>query len=315
MRIPGAVAAAERTTAGARARFPDKMDPRGAGLLLLPELRPSFAMAPGEKVFTVGSCFARNVENRLHSQFDIVTREFSVPASEWPVGGRNGILNEYNPGTIAQRITRAVHGTPAPPETVVPQGDKFMDLLLPGPGCAPVTKKRAFERRDEIDAIYAELPTADVIIVTLGLIEAWYDHELDTYLNRMPSRESIVSGRYDLVVMDVDEAIALLEPAFRLLEGKHVLVTVSPVPLNTTFSGKDVVAANAYSKAMLRVCAEQLSTLPGVDYFPSYEMVASAGLRAFKEDNLHVRPDIVQQVVAHMLDSYVATKAIVAEPA
>lgn len=314
MRIPGAAAAANRAAEGARARFPDRADPRGAGLLLLPELRPSFAMTPGEKVFTIGSCFARNVENRLHERFEIATRRFSVPDSEWPAG-RNGILNEYNPGTIAQRITRAVHGTPAPPETVVPEGDKFMDLLLPGPGCAPVTKERAFERRDEIDALYAELPAADVIVVTLGLIEAWYDHELDTYLNRMPAREAIASGRYDFVVMDVDEAMALLEPAFRLLEGRRTLVTVSPVPLNTTFSGKDVIAANTYSKATLRVCAEHLSALPGVDYFPSYEMVLSAGLRAFNEDNVHVRPGIVRQVVAHMLDSYVAQNAVVAEPA
>lgn len=314
MRIPGVVAAANRTTEGPRARFPDRASPRGAGPLLLPELRPTFAMRPGQKVFAIGSCFARNVENRLHHQFEIATRSFSVPASEWPVAGKNGILNEYNPGTIAQRITRAMHGTPAPAETVVPDGDKVMDLLLPGPGCAPVTRERAFERRGEIDAIYAELPTADVIVVTLGLTEAWYDREVDAYLNRMPSREDLESGRYDLVVMDVGEAMALLEPAFRLLDGRNVLVTVSPVPLNTTFSGQDVIAANAYSKATLRVCAEHLSALPGVDYYPSYEMVASAGLlRAYTEDNLHVRPGIVKQVVAHMLQAYVTEDAVVAE--
>jgi hypothetical protein len=39
-----------------------------------PEYRPSFTLQPGSKIFTVGSCFARNVEKELD------TRGFELPA-------------------------------------------------------------------------------------------------------------------------------------------------------------------------------------------------------------------------------------------
>jgi len=145
--------------------------------------------------------------------------------------------------------------------------------------------------------------------VTLGLVEAWYDTESSAYLNRMPPRHIFASGRYELVVFDVDEALSLLEPAFRLLDGKRVILTVSPVPLHATFTGPDAQVANGYSKSVLRVCAERLAQLPGVDYYPSYEIAISGGTAVYEDDNTHVLDDAVAEIVAHMLDAYVEAPA------
>jgi hypothetical protein len=232
-----------------------------------------------------------------------------VPKDEWP-HRPNGLLNEYNAGTIAQRIERALHGRAAPPETLVPHDGGWVDLLLPSSrGSRAVSHERAVQRREEIDAIYRELPLADFVIVTLGLIEAWFDSLTGSYLNRMPPTDAIREdpSRFSLHVMDVDEAHPLLDRTFRMLteRGKKILLTVSPVPLTATFSEQCAVVANSYSKAVLRVCAHRLATdLPEVDYFPSYEMVMSRGLANFSNDNVHVQDEFVREIVDTMLESY-----------
>lgn len=275
---------------------------------LVPTFRPKFRFEPGCRVFTIGSCFARNIEEHL-TGYDVPTRRFSAPKHEWP-HRPNGLLNEYNAGTIAQRIDRALRGTAAPPETLVRHADGLVDLLLPSArGTRPVTPERALERREEIDAIYQELALADIVIVTLGLIEAWFDSLTGSYLNRMPPTDAIRADpdRFSLRVMDVDEAYPLLDGAFRMLtdRGKKILLTVSPVPLTATFSEECAIVANSFSKAVLRVCAHRLaSNRPEVDYFPSYEMVMSSGLAKFSNDNVHVQDGFVREIVLTMLGHY-----------
>lgn len=290
-----------------RATFPERSDPRTVGMSLFPDVDPGFSFCPGSRVFTIGSCFVRNIEEHLHG-YEVPTLRFSAPKEEWPYRP-NGLLNEFNPGTIAQRIQRAFLGEPAPEETIVPGTEGgFVDLLLPG--TEPVSYERAFERRREVDAIYADLPDADVVIVTLGLIEAWIDNRSGTYLNRMPPTRMFAEhpDRYSLHIMDVSDAYPLLESAFRLLadSGKKVVMTVSPVPLSATFSGKDAVVANTFTKSVLRVCADRLSSYPGIDYFPSYEIVTSGGLANFFDDNRHVSDRTVGEIVTYMLSRYEA---------
>ena len=291
---------------GRRAKYPGRADSRTREGVLFPEIKPSFSFEPGSRVFTIGSCFARNIERYL-VDYTLPTMQFRAPKEEWPDAGPNGLLNEYNPGAITQRIQRAFTGEPAPDDTIVEHpGRGFLDLLLPGN--VPVSLDRAMQRRAEIDAIYRDLPNADVVIITLGLVEVWFDTKTTCYLNRIPPHHSLRDEpeRYKLRVMDVFDALPLLKEAFRLLidSGSKVLVTVSPVPFNTTFSGDDVVVANTFSKAVLRVCAQRLATNPSVDYFPSYEIVVSGGLNSFVDDNIHVQDRLVKEVVEHMLNSY-----------
>ncbi|MCA9656720.1 MAG: GSCFA domain-containing protein [Myxococcales bacterium] len=82
------------------------------------------------------------------------------------------------------------------------------------------------------------------------------------------------------------------------------MIAVSPVPFNTTFSGRDAYCANTYSKSILRVCAEELAQHPEVDYCPSFEMVTSGGADVYGEDNIHVVDAVVERVVETMLRAY-----------
>jgi hypothetical protein len=48
-----------------------------------PAVNPSFQLQSGAKVFTIGSCVARNIERNLHKLgFHVPTLAFSVPREE-----------------------------------------------------------------------------------------------------------------------------------------------------------------------------------------------------------------------------------------
>lgn len=302
-----AIAVAE----SAHARWPSAADVRVRDQRLFPQLSPRFQFERGSKVFTIGSCFARHIEEKLEG-FDLPTRRFGVPHEEWPFRP-NGIRNEYNPATMAQRIKSGVERKAFDDRAIGQSTDgRFVDLLLVAN--APVSMQRLAERRREVDAVYAELTTSDVVIITLGLVEAWYDNEDELYLNTWPTRGMAKNspGRYELRVLDVGDAYPLLDESLSSLISsgvRKILLTVSPVPLNTTFGGTDCILANSFSKAVLRVCAERLSRqFREVDYFPSFEIVTSGGLASFDPDLTHVRDGVVESVIRHMLTAYGAAQ-------
>ncbi len=166
-------------------------------------------------------------------------------------------------------------------------------------------------RRCEIDAVYEQLPDADTLILTLGFVEAWFDHQTGEYLNRIPpSREiEMAPDRYAMRVLNVDEAYTMLEHAFELLDeaGMNVLLTVSPVPISATFSGEDAVVADSYSKSVWRVCAARLvRRFERVDHFLGFEIIRWCGLASYQRDQIHVRPAVVRRVTRYMTSVFEA---------
>lgn len=98
---------------------------------------------------------------------------------------------------------------------------------------------------------------------------------------------------------DLSEAIKLMKELNPRLK---FILTVSPVPLTATKSGKHVVVATMASKSVLRAVADQLVThRANVDYFPSYEIINSPIFKgAFFEPNQRsVNPYGVNFVMDH----------------
>jgi len=76
--------------------------------LIFPKLSPKFSIKEGSSAFTIGSCFARNIEIELiKCGLDVPVAQFTAPDDEirFPIPH---LLNEYNAGTILQRIESAV---------------------------------------------------------------------------------------------------------------------------------------------------------------------------------------------------------------
>lgn len=309
--FPAAEALAQARRNRASRNFPDKSEARFSRGMLFPHLDPSFRLSRGDTVFTIGSCFARNIETELDG-FILPTRKIALTSDDVTARHPNGILNEFTPGSITQRILWALEGksTAAMEVGYAGEGDQQYDLLSrKGSRMSP---SRLREIRSMIDDVYADMVGADAMIVTLGMVETWYDAEHGIWLNRMPEMAELRAApeRFQFRILSAEDSVAQLEHAFAALieKGlKRIVLTVSPVPLQTTFSGMDCVTANSYSKAAMRICAERLrQRFEGiVDYFPSYEMVLSGGAMAFRKDLIHPKDEIIARVTDYLVQNYV----------
>ena len=98
--------------------------------------------------------------------------------------------------------------------------------------------------------------------------------------------------------------ISYIRSNFR--ENIRVILTVSPVPLNVTFSGFDITQANTLSKATLRTVAQEIADRDDmIDYFPSYEMVMLSDPEiAWYPDYRHVRVEMVKRIMKVFIDNY-----------
>lgn len=296
-------------------KFPDREDARFDDRFIFPAHEPSFSISKDQSVFTIGSCFARNVEEALLAQgISVPTAHFEAPQDEAP-GRANRVLNQYNPGTMQQCIEamdRPVDDRSLYAQNTSPPGGDVVDGLL-ATGTRRVSQARAMERRQQIVDLYKSgLEQSEIVVVTLGLVEAWYDLESELYLNEAPPPKWINAHpkRFEFRQLGVEESRRMIfDMIERLLAGgrRKMVMTVSPVPIQTTFAGGDAVVRNSYSKSVLRIVAELAAQeFADVDYFPSYEIITTTGLTAFGRDNVHVRPVVVERVVNHMVSLYVS---------
>lgn len=284
-----------------------------------PILRPRFALNPASKIFTVGSCFARNIEARLGELgFDVPMMGLSVPPAEYSPAA--SIADKFTPPSALQELERTFRMIQSSDrideisdEVLLPIEDgRVIDLELRE--YVPVTRQRAYERRRHIFDVFRQAFDADCVVITLGLVECWFDRVTGRAIQETPrSMQMLRAGdRFSLRILSINEVVDSLDSLVRLLtangrQGKKILLTVSPVPLEATFSGLDVVVANAYSKSTLRTAAQIiLDRFDEVDYFPSYEMVTMArSADVWKSDRIHVTEAFVEKVVDVLVRDYV----------
>ncbi len=274
--------------------------------------RPKFDLDLAARFFCLGSCFARNIEEHLiYRGAEVLSKRVVSPKDEWPARA-NGFLNKFTTHSMLQEL-RWLDQPPEDPQTHLTEtAQGWRDLhLTPGLQGSPL--ERALERRRYLATDYfPRLRQADVVIMTLGLNEVWRDAVTDTRLNAAPGLWNVkkAPGRYALEITDVDQNVAALEEVHTRLKALNpamkIVVTVSPVPMGATFSGRDVAIANTLSKATLRAAAEVFAAAhDDVDYFPSYE-IASLSSRAFAyaPDCLHVADRVVSHIMGTFLGAY-----------
>jgi hypothetical protein len=155
--------------------------------------------------------------------------------------------------------------------------------------------------------------TTDLFVFTLGLTEAWRSKADGAVYPTCPGTQAgtFDAGKYEFVNLSMGEVLADLRQVFAKLRvlnpGIRFLLTVSPVPLTATASGKHVLTATTYSKSVLRAVAGQLTDeLDHVDYFPSYEMITAPvfGGAFFDETRRNVTSDGVDFVMRTFLREF-----------
>lgn len=317
--MPIVTFSAEQAMANLRARrsslWPERW--RGADRLkgiAEVEFEPSFGLVPGEAVMTIGSCFARNIEARLEQLgFELPARQVTLPAEERSSDTENDLLNKYTPQSAINELLWAFDpAQPFPEKGFLEVRGEWHDPHM-APNVAPASLERVRERRAMVTELYRQLPRCRVVVLTLGLVEVWFDRTTGLCLNGAPPPAAIKfePERFELCILSHAEILDALETFWGLLKAHghpevRLLVTVSPVPMRASFSGQDALIANTYSKSTLRsAVGEFVRGREGVDYFPSYE-TATLTLRttAFQEDNRHVAPALVDAIVDRVVSAY-----------
>ena len=222
---------------------------------------------PGEKIFTIGSCFARNIEKALASRgFDVVTRRI-LSAGQTLFKHRANILNNYGVPSILNELRWALdetHPFDAEANLFELYPERFVDIHLPA-AIRPASRDEVLERRKVITQITGEVRDCRIVVMTLGLTEVWFDRHSELYLNYSPRRALVAKypERFELHVLSYADTLTYLRQIVDLLKQKcsgdqRILLTVSPVPLTATYTGRDVLVANGLSKAVLRTAADEI---------------------------------------------------------
>lgn len=283
----------------------------------LPRCVPRFNLPADGAYFMIGSCFARGLESVLannHYNVKSLSKEFERFESAG-VGSPLGSTNRYNTGSILNEFRWALDPTqPFPEEAILDIDDQLSFDPHMNPTLKLADRASTLERRKIYTGVMRELANADVIIITLGLVETWIDSAIGAPTNVAPDPRAVrqAPDRFVFKRLTCAENLENLESIHALLErygkpGHRIIVTVSPVPLMTTFTQEDVVVANTYSKATLRAAATDFVELhDNVDYFPSYEIVMNSNNAAvWLEDKRHVRGQFGVQIMKLFIRNWI----------
>jgi len=295
-----------------------------------PTIEPSFQIPRGGSIFTIGSCFARNIEEHLaRLGFEVPTLAYHGPDDDAAPVRRNHALIKYTPTDIHQEIAwvEAIYARDRRP--VPADFEFFLGPARPGyvrdiavatlSGVSrEVTPDHFVQRRHELYRIWEAIFSADCVVMTLGLVEAWFDLERERWLLYPPTfaKGSEEEARYELRILEFQDCLDHLHASLELVRRHNpavkFLVTTSPVPMHRSFSGEDVLIANTFSKATLRAVCGALSREEGIDYFPSYESVTlTRSWSIWSRDRIHVDDAFVGKIVSRLISSYFGS----AEPA
>jgi GSCFA family len=298
-----------------------------------PVVRPKFLISREDRVATAGSCFAQHIARHLAaSGFHYLVTETPHPlVSSCDVASYGyGVFtarygNVYTPRQLIQLLRRA-YGQFTPADDVWPRADgrlidPFRPQIQPN-GFASAAEYQA-DRRQHFAAIRRAIGALDVFVFTLGLTETWVSR-IDGAA--YPLCPGVAGGEFDearhtFVNLSVQEVVADTEAAIDLIRAVNptarVILTVSPVPLVATAEDRSVLVSTTYSKAVLRVAAEQISAgRDYVAYFPSYEIITGnhAGGRYFDADLRSVTSEGVAHVMRLFMRHYAGGAASAPAP-
>ena len=221
-----------------------------------------------DAIFCIGSCFAKNIEKKL---VGAGFRVLSYPNPNSPAdASRLPLPNIFNVMSIVNEFRWGL--TDVPPaarskyhrrRSEFPLRSPFDRRSVPQPrGSGATTPRRG-------DGNHEALSECRIVVITLGLVEVWYDRQVGVYLNATLPRFLLERQpeRYALRVLGYQECLAGLEQALELLErhgrrNVEVFLSVSPVPLAATFTADDVLIANTYSKSIQMAAADALRRTP-----------------------------------------------------
>ncbi|WP_210238860.1 GSCFA domain-containing protein [Cohaesibacter sp. CAU 1516] len=228
---------------------------------------PQFAILPSDKIATFGSCFAQHFGNALSKNgYQWYCSEEAPEGLSNKSKKRFGYNvfscrtgNIYTTSLLRQWVEWAV-GFSSPPSEYWEKDGRIYDPFRPAiePDGFSNLEEMESSRKNTIQSFLKILLTADIFVFTLGLTESWfnksgrYEYPLcpGTVAGEFdPDNHVFVNQSFSFIrenLLEVIKIIRLLNPNIKFL------LTVSPVPLTATNSGRHVLVATMASKSILR---------------------------------------------------------------
>ncbi|MDG2283923.1 MAG: GSCFA domain-containing protein, partial [Alphaproteobacteria bacterium] len=234
-------------------RFPNSMEefadfPTALSRHLFGKLNLPRVLRSDSKIFATGSCFAVNIAALLKQK--------------GYAAGANDFGEEIN-STLANR--------------------EYFDWLLPE--SPPASEIGLVISETQRRLARQTLLASDVIVFTVGVAPVFLDRS--TGALRLPTAEGASVHRLlrecEIRTLSVQENVDnlkyILKQIRRHLPATSVFLTLSPVPLNTTFEYPSAIMADCVSKSVLRVAIDQImrERLLDVHYWPAFEAVRWIG--------------------------------------
>jgi hypothetical protein len=284
--------------------------------------RPKFAIPRDLPIFTAGSCFAQHVGRTLRQAgYTVIDTEPLPPFIPAEVAHKHGYqLYSARFGNIytvrqAVQLMQEAFGTFRPADPVWERDGRYYDALRPNmtPGGMATPDLVMEARGQHLRAVQEAVAQTGIVVFTLGLTEAWVHKATGTVY---PTAPGTIAGRIDPArhafvnfrAAEIRKDFLVLRKIFRAANPDvRFLLTVSPVPLTATASGDHVLPATIYSKSVLRTVAGELAEdFDDIDYFPSFEIVAShpSGGRFFEANMRNVRAKGVRRVMKAFLAAH-----------
>ncbi|MEP1522006.1 GSCFA domain-containing protein [Ascidiaceihabitans sp.] len=257
--------------------------------------QPKFPITKEMKVTTAGSCFAQHVGRALRGAgFNVQDAERLPPVVSDAVATRFGYRlysarygNIYTMRQLLQ-LNDETKGTATPALPVWEKDGRFFDAQRPSvePEGLASEADVMTHRASHLKHVRATFRNSDLFVFTFGLTEAWVHKETGTVY---PTAPGTIAGAFDPDVFEFKNfSYSEIRSDFLTFRKKMMaanpdmkfLITVSPVPLTATASGRHVEVASSYSKSTLvAVCGALREEFDNVDYFPSYEIITSQNAR------------------------------------
>lgn len=283
-----------------------------------------FAISPGTRIATAGSCFAQEVAKVLVNLPDVEFLQTEPNTGGQPMFSAR-YANIYTVRQLRQLCFEAC-GLIPPLHVAWRRADgRWVDAHRPAMFAAGFDTPTAVaaEREVHLAAVKRLLCDCSILIFTLGLTEAWISAIDGTVFPIAPGvvAEDVAGGTYafhnctyDEVLHDLElfvEQLRAINPAAR------IILTVSPVPLVATYTDEHVLTATTHSKSILRaVCSAAESKWINVFYFPSYEIISShynGGVYYDPNKRTIARPG-VEHVMDVFREAYFDGQPVAADP-
>jgi hypothetical protein len=248
------------------------------------------------RAFCIGSCFADRVAEYL-------SQTLHLPAASF------GHSRQYDTASTLQTLRHLL---------VEPQYS-WDEMFVTDQGLYAHPFRNQRYRAKTLDELQAwtneiedearsELRNANLVVITLGGTETWrHPVTKKTYLT-MPlpdvfnSQMPEIAEFYNLSFAENYDNLQRIYLMLReYVPQAEILITVSPVRMTFTVTGKDVAVATSQAKGVLRAAIGELADTytDHLHYFHSYELVAYAPphARYFMPDDIHVSEEGVAAVM------------------